>query len=67
MTLDCFEVHEVIGEGQFGQVFRAVHRDSGAEVALKIIPKLKISNDLQYNQLRREIEIQSRLKHKNIC
>ena len=35
-----FKVLDLIGEGSFGRVFRGVHRETGASVALKLIPKV---------------------------
>jgi len=39
--MDRFKVIEMIGEGSFGRVFKAVERDTGQTVALKLIPKVQ--------------------------
>ena len=39
--MDRFKVIEMIGEGSFGRVFKAVERDTGQTVALKLIPKVR--------------------------
>ena len=38
--MDRYKVLDLIGEGSFGRVFRGVHRETGASVALKLIPKV---------------------------
>ena len=42
ITMDRFKVIEMIGEGSFGRVFKAVERDTGQTVALKLIPKVRL-------------------------
>ena len=56
---------EQIGEGSFGQVFRARRRLTAQIVALKYIPK-KGKNGKEMEDLRREINILRNLKHDNI-
>ena len=38
--MDRYKVLDLIGEGSFGRVFRGVQRDTGVNVALKLIPKV---------------------------
>uniref|UniRef100_A0A7S2RNI8 non-specific serine/threonine protein kinase n=1 Tax=Mucochytrium quahogii TaxID=96639 RepID=A0A7S2RNI8_9STRA len=54
---DIFELEESLGEGSYGEVFKARYKDKskGGEVAVKIIP---VDEDM--NELQKEIEI---LKH----
>ena len=33
-----FQVLEPLGEGSYGSVYKAVHRETGKEVALKLVP-----------------------------
>ncbi|KAL3772024.1 hypothetical protein ACHAWU_008046 [Discostella pseudostelligera] len=33
-----FELNKLLGEGSFGQVFRAIHKPTGAIVAVKVVP-----------------------------
>ena len=35
---DLFELLEQLGEGSFGQVFKALHNETGNIVAVKILP-----------------------------
>ncbi|EJW05134.1 AUR protein kinase [Edhazardia aedis USNM 41457] len=66
MTLDDFELGKYLGSGQFGQVWLAKHKKSGYVVALKLLEKEKIKSPFCARQLRREIEVHSKLKHANI-
>ena len=63
--LDDFSIGRILGKGSLGNVYYAQHLSSQKEFAIKIILK----NSLQKSSivhLRREIEIQSRLRHENI-
>jgi hypothetical protein len=39
--MDKYQVHEMIGEGSYGRVFKATCRATGNPVALKLIPKVR--------------------------
>ncbi|KAF9959247.1 Serine/threonine-protein kinase ark1 [Modicella reniformis] len=65
-TLDDFELAKPLGKGMFGQVYLMRERQSGYIVALKVILKSELLKYKMEHQLRREIDIQSNLKHKNI-
>ncbi|MES1902204.1 MAG: hypothetical protein MHPSP_000725 [Paramarteilia canceri] len=56
-TMDDFDVSKPLGTGQFGKVYLARHSKS------KFIIALKCGTE---NQIRREIEIQTHLRHENI-
>lgn len=60
--IDDYIVSEFLGKGKFGLVYKAFHKDSQTEVALKILSKEAIKSYNMVKQLRREIEIHSRLK-----
>lgn len=65
--LGMFEIGRPLGKGKFGRVYLARERKSGFICALKVLHK----NELQAGggvekQVRREIEIQSNLRHPNI-
>lgn len=66
LSIDDFELGKQLGRGKFGQVWLARERNKGYIVALKIIKRKEITTKETAKQLRREIEIHSRLKHKNI-
>ncbi|XP_015794336.1 aurora kinase A [Tetranychus urticae] len=64
--LEDFQVGRPLGKGKFGNVYLAREKRSKYVVALKVLFKSQlISNNVQH-QLRREIEIQSHLRHPNI-
>jgi serine/threonine protein kinase len=64
--LQDFRIGKPIGAGRFGKVYLATHIPSGATVALKTLSKQALLKEKCVVQLRREVEIQSRLSHPNI-
>jgi serine/threonine protein kinase len=54
---DLFELLEQLGEGSFGQVFKALHKETGNIVAVKIIP---VASDI--DTLNKEIQILKKCK-----
>ncbi|KAL2920301.1 spindle assembly checkpoint kinase [Polyrhizophydium stewartii] len=65
-SLKDFDVGRPLGKGKFGRVFLAREKHSGYVVALKILFKSELAEAKVEKQLRREIEIQSHLRHPNI-
>eukprot|EP01029_Cantina_marsupialis_P027912 TRINITY_DN774163_c0_g1_i1.p1 TRINITY_DN774163_c0_g1~~TRINITY_DN774163_c0_g1_i1.p1 ORF type:complete len:302 (+),score=77.26 TRINITY_DN774163_c0_g1_i1:43-948(+) len=65
-TLKHFEIGKQLGNGKFGRVFLARTKKERYVVALKVLEKKQLEKSKVEHQLRREIEIQSRLRHKNI-
>lgn len=61
-----FEIRKCLGLGRFASVYYAIEKDSKVPVALKEIKKKLINKHNFIHQLRREVEIQSRLDHPNI-
>jgi serine/threonine kinase 3 len=59
--LEIFQLVEKIGQGSYGQVFKAIDRRDNTHIALKIIPM-----DEDMNLLEREINILKECKHENI-
>lgn len=64
--LEDFEVGRPLGKGKFGNVYLARERQTKYIVALKVLSKKQLVRHNVQHQLRREIEIQSHLKHPNI-
>ncbi|KAG0342108.1 hypothetical protein BG004_005755, partial [Podila humilis] len=64
--LDDFELARPLGKGQFGSVYLMRERHSGFVVAMKVMQKSALLKHKMQHQLRREIDIQSNLKHKHI-
>ena len=65
-TADDFDIGRPLGKGKFGRVYLAREKRSQFIVALKVLFKVELQQAKQENMLRREIEIQARLRHKNI-
>lgn len=64
--LNDFEIGKPLGKGKFGNVYLAREKRSKYIVALKVIFKHQVQKANCEHQLRREIEIQSHLRHPNI-
>jgi len=64
--LDDFEMGDPLGEGRFGRVYMAREKTSKKIVAIKVIFKGEIRENNMVEQLKREVEIQSHLRHPNI-
>lgn len=64
--LSNFDVGRPLGKGKFGNVYLAMEKQSNYIVALKVLYKSQLQRSRIEHQLRREIEIQSRLHHPNI-
>ncbi|KAJ3338436.1 hypothetical protein HDU93_009532 [Gonapodya sp. JEL0774] len=65
-SLQDFDVGKALGKGKFGRVYLAREKRSSYIVALKILFKNELQQNGVERQLRREIEIQSHLRHRNI-
>ena len=60
---DRFDIRALLGAGASAEVYRALDRNAGHDVVLKV-PHLSIAGDLvAFNHYRREIDIASQLKH----
>ena len=63
--LDLYDIKEKIGKGKFGLVKHAIHKESGKEVAIKIMAKKNMStSDLELAKT--EIDILKICNHPNI-
>ncbi|XP_059309300.1 serine/threonine-protein kinase Aurora-3 isoform X2 [Lycium ferocissimum] len=65
-SLNDFEIGKPLGKGKFGRVYLAREVKSGFIVALKVIFKEQIEKYRLHHQLRREMEIQTSLRHPNV-
>eukprot|EP00249_Psilotum_nudum_P009969 c22256_g1_i2 orf=395-1312(-) len=65
-TLADFDIGRPLGRGKFGNVYLAREKKSKYVVALKVLFKNQLQQSQVEHQLRREIEIQSHLRHPNI-
>lgn len=64
--LEDFDIGKPLGKGKFGSVYLAREKTSKYIVALKLMFKSQLQKAQVEHQLRREIEIQSHLRHENI-
>lgn len=62
--LDGYEIVDLIGHGGISMVYRARQCESGAVVAMKVVPRP--GGALLTSQFRREMEAAARLKHPHI-
>ncbi|PRP78125.1 aurora kinase A [Planoprotostelium fungivorum] len=65
-TLNDFDIGKPLGQGKFGNVYMAREKSSGFVCALKVLFKNQLQSARVEHQLRREVEIQSHLRHPNI-
>ncbi|XP_025422209.1 serine/threonine-protein kinase Aurora-2-like [Sipha flava] len=65
-SLDNFDIGRALGKGKFGNVYLAREKSSGFIVALKVLFKTQILKANVEHQLKREIEIQTHLRHPHI-
>ncbi|XP_077171877.1 aurora kinase C-like [Paroedura picta] len=65
-TINDFEIGRPLGKGKFGNVYLARVKETQFIVALKVLFKSHLEKEGLEHQLRREIEIQSHLRHPNI-
>jgi aurora kinase, other len=66
LHLGLFEIGKPLGKGKFGRVYLAKERSSGFICALKVLHKSELQEGGVQKQVRREIEIQSNLRHPNV-
>lgn len=64
--LGMFEIGRPLGKGKFGRVYLAQEKRTGFVCALKVLHKSELIQSKIEKQVRREIEIQSNLRHPNI-
>jgi len=62
---NTYELHETIGSGGFAKVKLATHTLTGEKVAIKIMDKKALGNDLP--RVKVEINAMKNLRHQHIC
>ncbi|KAI8537804.1 hypothetical protein RHMOL_Rhmol09G0052400 [Rhododendron molle] len=65
-SLQDFEIGKPLGKGKFGRVYLARELKSKFIVALKVIFKEQMEKYKLHHQLKREMEIQTNLRHPNV-
>jgi serine/threonine protein kinase len=66
LSLDDFEIGRKLGAGKFGNVYVAREKKTKYIVAIKVLHIKQLTKSHVEHQLRREIEIQSQLRHPNV-
>lgn len=61
-----YELGRTLGEGTFAKVKLAVNKETGEEVAIKILDKEKIYQQNMNDQIKKEIAIMKLIKHPNV-
>lgn len=61
-----YKVLYLVGTGSFARVYRAVHKDTGKVVAVKVLRKRYIDDPKNVEQFIREGEMGAKLRHPNI-
>jgi calcium-dependent protein kinase len=62
---DFYRIGKVLGNGAFGEVRMCIHRDTGAQRAVKVLRKSNMDED-EKKMLFNEINILKELDHPNI-
>ncbi|EJU00186.1 Pkinase-domain-containing protein [Dacryopinax primogenitus] len=57
---------QTLGEGEFGKVKLGLHEEWGEEVAVKLMRRGNVDNQVRLSKVEREIEVLKKLKHPNI-
>ncbi|EZA58781.1 hypothetical protein DMN91_008688 [Ooceraea biroi] len=65
-VLTDFDIGRPLGKGKFGNVYLAREKRSKFIIAMKVLYRSQIDNANISHQVRREIEIQTHLRHPNI-
>ena len=66
-SLQDFDIGRPLGRGKFGAVYLAREKKSKYIVAIKVLRKAQLRECGVEHQLRREIAIQSCLRHRHVC
>jgi serine/threonine-protein kinase RIO1 len=65
-SADDYEISATIGEGSYGVVLRAVHRDSGRQVAIKRFRDSDAEDETVRKMAQREVRLLKRVQHENV-
>jgi serine/threonine protein kinase len=65
-TVGNYDLLEKLAEGGMGTVYRARHRDTGAVVAIKVMPSHMAGNPVLVKRFEQEFHAAQRLDHPNI-
>jgi aurora kinase, other len=66
VSINDFALGKLLGEGKFGNVYQAIHKQTKSLYALKKVPKSMIKSHYMIDQFILEIKIQSFLNQENL-
>lgn len=64
--MDFFILQETLGKGSYASVKLAIDKRTNEKVAIKIYEKFKLSDPNKFKNVRREINILSKMTHETI-
>src|SRR5919204_231386 len=65
-ALGTFKIADFLGNGAFGEVFRAINKETGAPVAVKLLPLAEFEDEQSKSALINEIKAAASITHPNI-
>src|SRR5262249_35001746 len=66
-AISHYEIHDKIGAGGMGEVYRATDTKLGREVAIKVLPEQFARDTERMTRFRREAQVLASLNHSNIA
>jgi serine/threonine protein kinase len=66
-TIGIFKVHELIGKGGMGEVYRARDTKLNRDVAIKVLPESVVQDAERIARFKREAQVLASLNHPNIA
>ena len=67
IILSNYKIKKILGEGTFSRVKLAINKETGQEIAIKILEKNKIKNSQDLKRIEREINMVKNINHPNIA
>ena len=65
--LSNYKIKKILGKGTFSTVKLAINKETGEEIAIKILDKNKIKNNRDIKRIEREISMVKNINHPNIA
>jgi len=65
-SIEDYELGDLIGKGAYGEVFQAVHKETGKNYAIKVYDRYQMTQANKLKSINNEIKIIRRLDHPNL-